>query len=71
MPVRFWPGTNGTISAGSNGYALMLVRFEPLVPVRATNRYKRGGGRLTSGRGPAITFSTGSWDEPVLKGFDL
>ena len=33
------PGTNGTISAGSNGYALMLVRVEPLVPVRAMNRY--------------------------------
>ena len=27
------------ISPGTNGYGLVPVRVEPLVPVRATNRY--------------------------------
>ena len=37
--IHIWPGTNGIISTGSNGYALVPVRVEPLVPVRPTNRY--------------------------------
>lgn len=33
VPVYKLTGTNVTIGAGSNGYALVPVRVEPLVPV--------------------------------------